>query len=338
MACASLEKYDFHKCNHRMLASNEAYRSLTLDQLGALFKLRNLAGETRQRCGVRDGSLRIEKQHPMKTAEVARWLAKTPGSSSRSCQEVVRVLSRRGLVSVGRTGIVKMAGWQREQESAATPDAGWKRAERARSELAEGQAVVTDLGARLVSKERLIARIMHVLRRRKSVAERIYQRLIDAHIIEERKDGVARLLPPSPCPPTADLETTAEPDMSGRIPLTCQEESKNKDIRISSTVDMSTGQGEGGSSLDKLFAASPVRCAMHVCRAGGKSDQNIFGARLRDLQAEHGLSRGMQIFRECVFALASELRAGEHAKIRNLPSLLTKRLGQWTNHRERLSA
>ena len=81
---SGFKNYHFHREYHNDLMKNQAYTMLPLDCIGALAKVRNMAGLTDN-----DGSLKIGGSERLSFKDTCQWLALTPGTTARRSREIM---------------------------------------------------------------------------------------------------------------------------------------------------------------------------------------------------------------------------------------------------------
>ncbi|MCX7010251.1 MAG: hypothetical protein NTY53_23935, partial [Kiritimatiellaeota bacterium] len=157
---SGFKNYHFHREYHNDLMKNQAYVMLPLDCIGALAKLRNLAGLTDN-----SGSLRIGGSARLTFKEVCKWLAQTPEVTARRVRAILfRLVFDKFLTAVTPKGeaielqraagewlvpgridmdeaVVMVPNWDTEQhERAPSSEAERKRTQREREEERERES------------------------------------------------------------------------------------------------------------------------------------------------------------------------------------------------------
>jgi len=327
---------------------------------GVWLRMRLIAGVTRQMENTTDGTLSIGMVKKAKTKDVEAWARTLPGMQ-RKATGLCKRLKAAGLITIGRTGIIKIARWQEEQESANTPAAARKRRSRLQMDMDAFLDAISDQQGEYVNEDELIRSACVRLSKRQDSVSRICEACISAGNIR-RVDGTELFIqncessitasPSGPCSPPSTSEfrhSVSGGDMSHPDGVTCHIESKGKErgTNVPSNFDQSPSAPSGGEqgpegrkaaglTRQDIHTGSPLDVCAQLVGERGDWAANGFGKKLRELRAMHGETRGTRIFRDCMESLHNDMQEG--ARITKPAAVLHGKLNKWLNSNQRKTA
>jgi len=319
--------------------------------VGVYYRMRLVAGRTRQLEGYTDGSLVIAGTNRAKTADVEAWARTLPGMQ-RKASGLCKRLKAAGLITVGRSGIVKIARWEDEQLAPKTPAAARQRRSRMHRDMEAFLSAISDQEGEYVNEDEILRLACVRLKKRRDSVSRICEACIDAGHIR-RVDGTEWFVqscemdkqasPSGACspPPTFDSDhSVPRRDMSHPAGVTChtekESESKRRGTNVPSNFERGIpsggeqapeGRGVRGLTRQDIQTGSPLDICGQLIGERGDWTANGFGKKLRDLRAKHGEQRGTRMFRDCMESLHNDMSEG--ARIAKPAAVLHGKLNKW---------
>lgn len=301
MAVQCKGEFRWHKCSHSRHLGDQAFQSLSLDSVGALYRLRLLAGQTNNNGGMALGNVRR-----MKKADVVEYISTLLVGEERrrslaKSRRIFDELLRAGVLSVSKVGYVTITGWTDEQSEGRTQWADYKRSQRQKSNKdggSQGSAPPPPASPARVSGSgsgRASPRDSGLDMSNRGIG----------HVQQEPENlRTERFISPRP-EPEPEPEVTVETCGSG--------------IRDAGEA--------GGGGLD-VWTGDPIAMAMQLTCERGDYPRNVWKKRLRELQAEFGEQTGLSLFRESMNALKVFLQEGRpvRSRTRFLNGAINKRL------------
>jgi len=329
------EKLYFYKTDHNRLMGDAAYQGYGPDTVGVLFKLRNMAAQTRQATGLNDGSIKIGSDRKVKFEGLLAHVSAWPGCDRRRARKCLSALTAGGHLSVSKAGYVKLVGWELEQDLAPSSTADRKRHQRDKELLEVMRAAVAVFAGQQCQLDGLKKHLLFATgKKTKSVARGLDLLSASGDMVDVKR-GIVRIAKrlsanasaPSPLslpPSSSDSESDPfECDMSRPAVVTCHveseiEEREIKSLRVSTTNGgRERGEGEHSTSaaspLERLdvWGEDPVHTALMLTgETSSKLARNTASKKLRELITEAGEVDGLKYFREAMAELKADLVAG----------------------------
>lgn len=325
--------------------------------VGVYYRMRLVAGRTRQMEGFTDGSLTIAGAKRAKVKDVEAWARSLPGMQ-RKAAGLCKRLKAAGLIVYGRSGIVKIARWEDEQIAPKTPAAARQRRSRLHKDMEAFLAAISDQQGEYVNENEIVRLASVRLQKRPDSVSRICEACISAGSIR-RIEGTELFVqscetsndasPSGACspPPISDSDHFVPGrDMSHPAGVTCHIEGRSKEReskdssnfeRVSSGGEQAPeGRGPAGLTKEDIYSGSPLDVCDQLIGERGDWSTNGFTKKLRELREMYGETRGTSIFRDCLISLHTDISEG--ARITKKAAVLHGKLNKWLKNAQRKTA